>query len=121
MMENSKMPVKAYLILKVIKDKVIYVIATDGAELCNMDLSPDKNIPEQLAAELKLKYNLIYDWLDFQHVNTKIFNNHLGIFYSSFVPLDFIDEKNIKFIKDYSSIPIKISEEIQRSLRLSAY
>lgn len=117
------MLVKAYLILKVIKNKTIFILEdnTNGGQLVSVELNSDQDIQNQITAHLKTNYNLIYDWLDIKHVSTKVFDNHLGIFYSTFVPLEFIDEKTIKYIKDYSSLSIEIGEEIQRSLRLSAY
>ena len=115
------MPVKVYLILKVINGKIINVI-----EIKPFDLSiEDKSIDAQISKEALSKYNLMSAWLDIRHVNTKILNGpdgpHLGIFYSSFVPKENVNENYIKYIKDFSTLDIEIQQEVQSSLRIPPY
>ena len=114
------MPVKVYLILKVINGKIINVIEIDP-----FYLSIDKSIDAQVSIEMQNKYNLMSAWLDIRHVNTKILNGpagpHLGIFYSSFVPKENVNENYIKYMKDYSTVDIEIQQEDQSSLRIPHY
>ncbi|HRA10051.1 MAG TPA: hypothetical protein PKX31_00185 [Chitinophagaceae bacterium] len=70
---------------------------------------------------LKDYYNLVYQWLDIRHVSTTIIDGELAIFYSSFVPLGFINENTIKYINQTSDLPFEIVQEIQSSLRLYPY
>jgi len=113
------MPVKVYLILKVIDGKAINVI-----EILPFDLMIDKSIDVQISKELLSKYNLMRAWLDIRHVNTKILlgdSPHLAIFYSSFVPKENVNENYIKYVKDFSTLDIEIQQEVQSSLRISPY
>ena len=114
------MPVKVYLVLKVINGKTINVI-----EISPFYLSLDKSIDAQISTEMQNKYNLMSVWLDIRHVNTKILSGpegpHLGIFYSSFVPKENVNENYIKYIKDFSALDVEIQQEIQSSLRISPY
>lgn len=116
------MVVQVYLILKII-DKNICVIGTDN-KLPNLSLSDSKTITGQIDDFLKSEFDLMGPWLDLRHVCTKILQRpspHVAIFYSSFVPKDFINGKNIEYIKEFSSMDIEIQEEIQSSLRIPAY
>lgn len=118
------MRVNLYLILKVI-DNGVNIIGINGQlPVCKLHdgMSIDGQMNNFLLCDLKLSMLS----LDLKHVTTKIIhpnttNAHLGIFYSSFVPKDFIDGKNSEFIKDFSLIDSEIQQEIQSSLRLPAY
>lgn len=119
-----KMDVKLYLILKVI-DNGINVIGIDG-QLPVCELNGETSIGGHMSNFLLHRLKLSMLSLDLKHVATKIMkpntnDAHLGIFYSSFVPKDFIDGETSKFIKDFSVIHSEIQQEIQSSLRLPAY
>lgn len=121
---HLKMHVNLYLILKVI-DNGINVISINGQlPVCELHdrMCIDGQMNNFLLCDLKLSMLS----LDLKHVTTKILhpntaNAHLGIFYSSFVPKDFIDGKTGEFIKDFSVIHAEIQQEIQSSLRLPVY
>lgn len=116
------MNVQVYLILKVM-DKNISVIGIDN-KLPNLALSDSKTITGQIDDFLKSEFDLMGPWLDIRHVCTKTMQKplpHLAIFYSSFVPKDFINGKNIEYIREFGSMDIEIQEEIQSSLRIPAY
>lgn len=119
-----KMDVKLYLILKVI-DNGINVIGIHG-QLPVCELNGETSIDGHMSIFLLHRLKLSMLSLDLKHVTTKVMHpntehTHLGIFYSSFVPKDFIDGKNSEFIKDFSIIHSEIQQEIQSSLRLPAY
>jgi len=116
------MLVQAYLILKVM-DKNISVIGVDNA-LPTLSLVEHKTITGQIDDFLKSEFDLMGQWLDIRHVCTKTMQkpvSHLAIFYSSFVPKDFVNDKNIQYIKEFGSMDIEIQQEIQSSLRIPAY
>jgi len=115
------MPVKVYLILKVLDKNVINIIG--DINIPCFDLQNDGTIENQLSKFLYDNYKLVHNWLDVRHVNTKIMftSPHLGLFYSSFVPMEFISGSTIKYITNSSEIPTEIREEIQQSLRLYPY
>lgn len=116
------MHVQVYLILKVI-DKTINVIGVDN-HLPEFVLLDYTNIDTQINDFLKSEFNLMGIWLDIKHVSTKILQSpepHLAIFYSSFVPKDFTNDKGIQYIKEFSSMDVEIQQEIQSSLRIPAY
>lgn len=118
------MDVNLYLILKVI-DNGVNVLATNGQlPMCKINTS--MSIDGQMSNFLLCDLNLSMLSLDLKHVTTKIMHPntpkaHLGIFYSSFVPKDFINGKNSEFVKDFSVIHSEIQQEIQSSLRLPCY
>lgn len=120
------MRVQIYLILKVIKGGSIYIIEGVDNNVVSFELNTCRSLDIAISNFLKSNYNIIGDWLDIRHVNTKIICDdqttpYLAIFYSSFVPLDFLNENTITYITDYSKIPIETHCEIQSSLRLHPY
>lgn len=121
---HLKMDVNLYLILKVINNGINVIALNGQLPVCKLHdgMSIDGQMNNFLLCDLKLSMLS----LDLKHVTTKIIhpnrtNAHLGIFYSSFVPKDFIDGKNSEFIKDFSIIDPEIQQEIQSSLRIPAY
>lgn len=118
------MDVNLYLILKVI-DNGVNVLGI-GGQLPVCKINTSMSIDGQMNNFLLCDLNLSMLSLDLKHVTTKIIypnrtNAHLGIFYSSFVPKDFINGKNSEFIKDFGVIHPEIQQEIQSSLRLPCY
>lgn len=104
-------------------NKAIKIVCDNDLEntLPNFSVNAEHTLEDQITTYLKDKYNLVYEWIDVRHVSTKTFDRELAIFYSSFIPIGFIDENTIKYINQTSDLPFEIVQEIQSSLRLHPY
>lgn len=111
------MNVKISLILKVL-NKDWQIIGENGA-LPSFYLSGDELIRVQIHNFLQ-KYDLVYDWLDVKHVMNEVVDGELVIFYSAFVPKEFVNN-DIKYIEKTGNLSNKDEWAIQKSVRICAY
>lgn len=82
------------------------------------DTSP---INEQIRDFLLSNFNLVYDWLDIRSVKTEVEQGRLVLYYSSFVPEDFISQnKNIEFI-DIKNLDEYCQLALSEAIRLPVY
>lgn len=78
-------------------------------------------IHEQLRDFLLSNFNLVYDWLEIRFVKTEVEQGRLVIYYSSFVPEDFINQnKNVEFI-DIRALDEYGQAALSEALRLPVY
>ncbi len=114
------MKTEVILILKVLDKRILYFVTREGF-LPYFELGEESTIYNQISLYLKTNFNIVSSWLDLRFVNVEIIDKTLHIFYSSFVPKEFINEDNIKLVNDVSDFDPQIKQNIQQSLRLHVY
>ena len=114
------MNVNVILILKVLQNNNVSFILQRNA-LPVFLLSDSSTIHSQISIYLKSYFNIMSSWIDIRFVNIEVIDKELYIFYSSFVPKEYLDENDITLTNDVSQFDSEIQQNIQRSLRLSPY
>lgn len=108
------------IILKVLQNKTVSFII-QGNALPTFLLNDSSTIHSQISDYLKNYFNIMSSWLDIRFVNLEVIDKELYIFYSSFVPKEYLNESNITLTNDVSQFDSEIQQSIQQSLRLSPY
>lgn len=88
----------------------------------NVSKLNDTQLMEHLSNNLYSKYNMKSSWLEIYSVGMTVVDESVRIYYSTFVPKDFLNEKTYsKFTSAYSFLPIYDLEQIQLSLTICAF
>lgn len=115
------MRVSIVLICKVFKNRLINVLSNqESNDLPSFDLLDNTDIDVQIKNYLINKLNLVSSWLDIKLFSCKIIDNTLHIFYSTWVPENFLS-KEIKYLNLSDFKNTAILHEIADSLRIKPY
>jgi hypothetical protein len=111
-------------IIKVIDDNMQVKILLENGKLPTIPINTytDDQILTQVSDSLFSEYEIKSQWIEIYFVGMCIADDCLRIYYSSFVPESFLNEKvSAKMSSEYSKLPIQDGEQIQRSFSILPY
>lgn len=115
------MHVKIIPIVKALRNNAVFILLENG-RLPEIDVGPNTQPIDQLSVALMEEYKIKPSWIEIYYVGMYMHEETLRIYYSSFVPDDFlVSHVSKKMSCDYGGLPIYDREQIRQALSISPY